>query len=430
MTEEKKPGLFGRLRDALLNRATKPQKSTGALSVWSPPSKTAGVYVTDQNALMVSTFWAATRYLQQSIAGLPWHAMREIPGGAEIASSHPVDRMLSERVSYETSSYDFRELLVGWAIRAGNGCAEIEPDQIGRPVALHPLHPDRVEFLRSTDTIEDAYGDEIVPGELYYRIDGSTILAARRVFHLKGYGAEGPVGLSVVDFAAQTIGWAKANALFGGNFFAQGANIGGVIQNKLPLSKEALEAQKAEFKSAHTGAAKAFTTLHLDAEATYKPFEANLEQSQFVELNYHLIEEICRWVGVPPSKVFHWKDAHYNNLESASIEVVTDSLLPWCKKLEAEANHKLFGQNRRGHFSRLNLRGILRGAFEDQNKGLEIARRNGVISADEWRSFIDLNPIGKERGGDLHLVQAAQITLERVGENFPANTNTPPAKAA
>lgn len=430
MENEKRPGLFGRLRDALLNRATKPERSTGALGVWSHPSRTAGIHVNETTALTESTVWAATRYLQQTIAGLPFHVMREIPGGSEIAKTHPVDKLLSDRVSREYSSYDFRELLIGWAIRYGNGCAELEVDQIGRPAALHPLHPSRVTFRRADTTIYDAHGDEIAPGELFYQIDGDTILSSRRVFHLKGYGADGPIGLSVVDFAAQTIGWAKATSLFGSAFFGNGANIGGVVTNKQPLSKEALEEQKAAFKAGHSGAAKAFTTLHLDADATYTPFSANLEQSQFVELNHYLVEEICRWIGVPPSKVFHWKNAHYNNLESASIEVVSDSLLPWVRKLESESNHKLFGQNRRGYSARLNLRGLLRGSFKDQNEGLEIARRNGVISADEWRSFIDMNPIGADKGGELHLVQAAQIPLERAGENFPANDNAAPSKAA
>jgi HK97 family phage portal protein len=422
MTEETKPGYFVRLRDALFNRATKAPSGTGALSVWAPPARTGGVLVNDTTALTESTVWAATRYLQQTIAALPWHVHRDIPGGSEVAYAHPVDRLLHERASAEFSAYDFRELLVGWAIRHGNGVAEIEPDQTGRAAALHPIHPDRVAFKRAKDSIFDAYGDEIEAGALYYEIDGQTVLSARRVFHLKGYGADGPVGLSVVEFAAQTIGWAKATQMFGAAFFANGANIGGVIQNKIPLSIEALEAQRKEFKRAHSGASKAFTTVHLDADSTYTPFAANLEQSQFVELNHYLVEEICRWVGVPPSKVFHWKDAHYNNLESASIEVVTDSLLPWVKKLEAEADFKLFGLNRRGFSSKLNLRGLLRGSFRDQNEGLEIARRNGVINADEWRAFIDMNPIGADRGGTLHLVQAAQIPLERAGQNFPTST--------
>lgn len=273
--------------------------------------------------------------------------------------------------------------------------------------------------------MSDAFGDAIPDGELYYEIDGQVRLSGRRVFHLKGYGADGPVGLSVVDFAAQTIGWAKANALFGAAFFANGANVGGIVSNKVGLSTEALEAQKSAFRLAHVGARNAFKTVHLDAEATYEPFTANLEQSQFVELNHFLIEEICRWVGVPPSKVWHLAEAHYNNVEHQSIEVVSDCLIPWVAKFEQEANYKLFGQNRRGYFVRMNMRGLLRGSFKEQNEGLEIARRNGVITTDEWRSYLDMNPVGTERGGDKLLVQAAQIDLVDVGKNFAA-----PAKAA
>lgn len=82
------------------------------------------------------------------MGALPWHVMKEIPGDAEVAYTHPVDRILNVRASAEFSSQTFRELMVSWALRYGNAVAEIEPDQVGRPVALHPIHRSRVSFKR------------------------------------------------------------------------------------------------------------------------------------------------------------------------------------------------------------------------------------------------------------------------------------------
>lgn len=420
MTDEKKPGLFGRLRDALLNRATTPEKYVERDRVWIPPRTLAGVPINEDNALTVSAFHAAVRYLAQTVGQLPWHVHREIPGGSEVAYGHHVDRILHDRASPEYSSQAFRELMVSFALRYGNAVAEIETDQIGRPMALHPIHPDRVTFLRATEPLVDDYGDEIAVGELFYRIDADTNLAARHVYHIRGMPSDGPLGLSVVAYAAQSLGWAKAAQMFGAAFYGNGTHVGGSIENKLPMSRESLAAQKAEVEAAHRGPNKAFNLIYLDAEASYKPFSPKMSDSQFVEVHQHLVEEVCRWVGVPASKVFHLLHAHYNNVEHEAIGVVVDSVSPWTLRFEAEANYKLFGQNRRGHFARFNLRGLLRGSFADQNTGLEIMRRNGVINADEWRSYVDMNPIGADKGGAKHLVQAAQIELAKAGTNFAA----------
>jgi hypothetical protein len=111
----------------------------------------------------------------------------------------------------------WRRVMLGWALRYGNGYAEIEVDNANRPVWLHPLHPSRVEPRVDGAT-----------GEMFYRIangrTGAVDLDASRVFHLRGFG-DGPVGLNVVQYAAESIGWAQATEVFGAAFFGNGMNM-------------------------------------------------------------------------------------------------------------------------------------------------------------------------------------------------------------
>jgi phage portal protein BeeE len=65
---------------------------------------------------------------------------------------------------------------------------------------------------------------------------------------------------------------------------------------------------------------------------------------QFIETRQHQVEEICRWFGVPPHKVMHLLRATFSNIEHQSIEVVVDSITPWVKIFEEEADYKLFGE--------------------------------------------------------------------------------------
>jgi HK97 family phage portal protein len=121
----------------------------------------AGVLVTPDTAVTISAVWACLRYLSQTVAVLPWHVMRDGGAGPRIQSSHPVDWLIWKRPSEEWSSFQLRETLLHWALRWGNGYAEIERDQQGRPFALYPIHPERVHVCRALDASVSSSGTDI-----------------------------------------------------------------------------------------------------------------------------------------------------------------------------------------------------------------------------------------------------------------------------
>jgi phage portal protein BeeE len=59
------------------------------------------------------------------------------------------------------------------------------------------------------------------------------------MFHVRGFG-DGPVGVNVIHYAAQSIGWARAAQLFGAAFFGNGANVSTVVINKTKISEDGL----------------------------------------------------------------------------------------------------------------------------------------------------------------------------------------------
>src|SRR5579871_4403133 len=96
----------------------------------------AGISVTPDTAVTVPAVWACLRYLSQTVAVLPWYVLRDVERGGERSESHPVRGLIGRRPNPEWSSFQFRETLTHWALRWGNGYAEIERDGAGRPVAL------------------------------------------------------------------------------------------------------------------------------------------------------------------------------------------------------------------------------------------------------------------------------------------------------
>lgn len=378
----------------------------------------AGVRVDADTAITVPAVWACLRYLSQTVAVLPWHVMRDEDGGGEVAKSHPVDWLLWKRPNPEWSSFQFRETLTHWALRHGNGYAEIERDSLGRPLALWPLHPTRVVPMRPTEG-----------GALFYRVDGKADLAAGDVFHIRGFG-EGPVGLSVIDYAAQSIGWAKAAQIFGAAFFGNGMNIGGYVKVAGGLKPDGKKELDKELKRKIGGPKNAGAYPILDAGMEIVPLGIDPDKGQFIATNQHLVEEICRWFGVPPHKIAHLLRATNNNIEHQGIEAVQDAIMPWSKRFEDEADFKLFGQNRLNYYTKINLTALLRGDSQARAAYYKAMREVGAYSTDDIRRLEDMRPVGEAAGGDKLLVQLALTTLDKVGADVPPPEPTPPPEPA
>jgi HK97 family phage portal protein len=369
-----------------------------------PMMTTAGPTVDADTALKNAAVWACVRYLSSTLAQLPWRVMMDNGDGtARRAPTHPVDWLIARRPNPEMGSFAWRETMVGWACRYGNAVSEIQRDNRGVPVALWPIHPTRVGFGRDDSGL--VYGIRENDGSMRY-------LAASDVYHVRGFG-EGSVGLDVISYAAESIGWARATELFGATFFGNGANASLIVRVPGKLSPEAKEEIDREMQRRHGGPGNSNRSMILDAKMEVEKTSVEPNDAQFIETRQHQVEEICRWFGVPPHKVMHLLRATFSNIEHQAIEVVQDSITPWCKRFEEEADYKLFGGNRLSFFTKLDLKGLLRGDFQSRQTGLQIMRRNGVINANEWRRLEDMDEIGPD--GDKYIVEGNMTTLEAVG---------------
>ncbi len=396
-------------------RRTKGKKNPETIRIFYTGKTNAGVVVTPDNAITIPAVWAAIRYLSESIAKMPWTIREEKNGGKQERPLHPVNNLLKKRPSDEYSSFQFRETLMHWALRWGNGYAEIERDIGGRPIAMHPIHPSRVQVFRDPETYKIFYAVSLNEGGIVY-------LDQMDVFHLRGFG-ENVVGVNVVAYAVESLGWAKAAQLFGAGFFGNGANPSGIIKMKRPLNKQGLENIRKEFDSLYGGANGNNSTAVLDNDMDYQQLSVNPENGQFIQTNQHLIEEVCRWFGVPPHKVYHLLRTSFNSIEHQSIEVVTDSLQPWERRFCDEADFKLLGQNRQNFFTDMDFAQLLRGDTTTRTTWFTALRNMGAINVNEIRSIEGMPGIGPE--GDAYLVQSQYTTLENV-INPPEPEPTPP----
>lgn len=401
---------------SIFARTSKPE-IPGAGSTWYSGRTTAGVYIDGDSMLRNPVVWACVQYLTRAVGQLPWRVLQEEPaGGSKRAPTHPVDWLLHKRPNPEMGAMTFRQTLLAAALTRGNGYAEIQRDARGVPVALWPIATDRVQPKRRED------------GTLFYRVNnggGYVDLDAMNVFHLRGFpGPDGVVGLDVVTYAAQTIGWAQATEMFGASFFGEGLNPAGVVQTPKGMSPDGKLQLEQEFDKKLKGPRKSNRTIFLDEGMTWTRVSSEPDSAQFIETMQHQVDTICRFFSVPPHKVMHLLRSTFSNIEHQSIEVVTDSIAPWCKLFEEEADYKLFGaSNRQGFYTKLYLQALLRGDAVSRATFYKTMVECGAFTANTILMLEDMNPIGPD--GDKHVMQSQYTTLERIGEEPVKTVSTP-----
>lgn len=376
-------------------------------SIW-PTRNDSGIRVSHDTALKYSAVWACVNYLARTLAYLPWNVFRRRDGGGrDRAASHPVDWLLHTQPNPEMSAFSFRQALMGHALTWGNGYAEIERDRAGRVMALWPITPDRASPDRDNS------------GALVYEIDGrGTVLAASDVYHIRGLGFDGLVGYSVITMAAQAIGMGLAAEQFGASFFGNGAHLGGVLEHPGKITDASLKHVRESFQSTYGGAAKAGKVGILEEGMKYTRIGIPPNDAQFLESRMHQVTDICRWFGVPPHKVADLEKATFSNIEHQSIEVVQDSIAPWARVMELEADIKLFGQNRGANFTRMNLNSLMRGDSQSRAEFYRVMFNIGAYSPNDILELEDRNPVD---GGDIRMVPLNMATLEHA--NRTGNTS-------
>lgn len=392
--------MFAEILDRILARrqVTPPPHERRSVLSW-PSSSDAGIFVSEEAALGCSTAWACGNLISRSIAMLPARVMvprsNDEQDGAEHLDGHPVENLLHSSANPETSAFAFRESALLSAIFRGNSFAEIERDQIGRPVALWPLHPDRVQVYHNLQT-----------SELEYEVNNGgsdrVILGSRDVFHLAGPSMHGPLGMSVISYARNTIGVALAQERFAGSFIRNQAAPSGLVTLKAPLSEKGFKRLRAEFEQLFRGPRNAGKVVFADGDLGWTAIGVSPQDAEFISQRRFSVEEVARWFGVPPQMIGVQDKQTLNNYEQASLHFLSLAVLPWVVRFEQEANRKLLtGAVRRQPYLKINTDAIVRANLQAQYGAFAQGRQWGWLSVNDIRRKLDMEPIGG--AGDVYL---------------------------
>lgn len=375
---------------------------------WAGGLKTsAGMAVGPVTAMTLAIYYACLRNISEDVGKLPLHTYRRLARGKARALDHPAYALLHDQPNDDMTAMTFRETLTHHALAWGNGYAEIVWTPAKDVQALWPIHPSRVQARRDPDglLVYDIYGGELtLPGSAMQNV---RRLRQENVLHLKGLGAEGYEGYSVLRLAAESLGLGLAAQTFGAAFFGNGATVGAVLEHPATLTEAAQKRLRESWQTIYGGPSNAMKLAVLEEGMKYTKLGVPPEEAQFLETRQFQVEEVCRWFRMPKSKVHDLTDSTYSNMEQQNLEYVPDTLMPWLVRWEQELKRKLFAAEP-DVFAEHAAQGLLRGDQAARASFYKDLFGVGAMSPNDVREFENLNSIGP--AGDTFFIASNNYT--------------------
>jgi len=365
-------------------------------------SSTAGRTVTPDTALEVSAVWACVRLLSETVGTLPL-MLYEIDddGNRRLAKGHPLASLLHAAPHYDWTAVEFWEGAVLSLALNGNFFARKEM-MGGRLISLAPLRFDQVQVERD---------DRGARRYKHATKDGVRAYAEDEVFHVRGFGGAGDIGLSPISFARQSIGASLAADELAAATFANGARPTGILTVNQVLDDEQRKQISENIVAPFVGSDNAGGLMVLEADMKFQPVTMTPEDAQFLQTRAFNVEDICRWFRVPPFMVGHTEKSTSwgTGLEQQMIGFLTFGLRPYLTRIEQAISRSLIAPAERGRMkAEFKVEGLLRTDSAARAAFYAIMVTNGIMSRNEVRRLENL-PAAAD--ADALTVQSQNVPL-------------------
>lgn len=369
-----------------------------------------GERINHERALRYSAFYAAVSYIAQDIAKLPLHVYRDRPGGGrEKATDHWAYDLLHRRPHPRMSSFLWRETLVGHLLTWGNAYCAIARDRAGAVRELQILRPDRMEVQDDGTYLYE------------HSVQGRVSLGWDDVFHVRGFGFDGQRGYSLLSLMRDAVALGVAHEGFGAAFYRNGARPSVIATAQGKLSDDAAGRIQSRIRENHVGAGKQWGVLVLEEGLAVTSLGISAKDSQYIEGREFQIEEMARFLRMPMHKLMSVKPGAvgYASVEERNIDYVVDTLQSQVTRLEQEIDLQLLGSDA---YSKIDLRGLMRGNTEKRWAAYGIALQNRVYTPNKVLELEDEDPVP---WGDEPLSTPNNNAPEPVAEESDGTQDTP-----
>lgn len=311
----------------------------------------AGVRVTTKTALSISMVWSCVKILSESLSGLPLKLYEDAAGGRKVVpGTDGALKLLRKPNPYMTLLNFLKFVVVNMALR-GNAFALIERNRNGDAIGFVPLDCNTVTI----DTDD----------ELIYWVtpkDGDRFpVSPENMLHFKLFSLDGIVGLSPIEYQAETMGLAKAGQQWSSRFMRKGGFTGGYVIYEQFLTKVQQAQVMEKFPDVRQGDVDDIGKMAiLQGNPKIVPAGLSQKDAQFIESQQFQEEALAGIYGVPLWLANRAGKTSImgSNLEQQLTGYITFGLKPYIDAVEDEFNDKVYRQSSR--FVEFTVEGLLR----------------------------------------------------------------------
>lgn len=400
-------GIYFSIADAVAYRGVRDANKDISVNHGDVRSGTPGVNA----ALQLSVVWSCVRLIAETIATLPLITYeRKVVNGREIrvvARQHPLYYLLHDSPNADMTAVEFWEAVVSQICLWGNAYCLKTYNGAGRIAALDPLNPALMSVRRTLDgAVTYIYADP--RGRKEYSED--------EIWHIKGFGTDGLMGISPITAGWRSMCGASAAESASASTFQNNMRTQAVVSVKEILTLEQRAQMKTKVMGAVFGSAQTGQMQLLEGGATFQQLSMNPADAQMLETRSFSVEDLCRWFGMPPSMIGHGTAVSNwgTGREQINLNLIQYVLRAYMVRIEQGIKKSLMKPaERERFFSEYSVEGLLRGDSVTRFQVYAAATQNGLKTRNECRALENDPPLD---GGDELTVQSNLIPLGLLGK--------------
>ena len=383
--------------------------NTGFFNFLGGATTKNGTAVSSSSAKTLSAFYNGITILCNDYAKLPKFVIKKEGDTRKKDTSHPLNKLIDQRPSPLMSAFNYDSIMMQCAILKGNAYSEIVRNAAGKVISR--------EYINEVDTPVTV---KKFDGKLYYEFD-NRILEAKDIEHVIGFTENGITGVGVVTYAAKSLGVALSSQEFAEEYYASRGIGMAVVTSSKNIDPEAKK-RYGDAIQARLNSSANYKVSVIDEAGSFQHIKLTPQESMFLETNKLAVQEVARWLNIPPHKLKDTENSNYSNMESQNIDHVSNSLLPWSIKFRQEKNYKLFtdAEKNRGYQIKHNTNSLLEADKKTQAAFLSTMIYAGVYTRNEVRNLFDLNELD---GLSDPLTAVNMNTKEQVDANLKKLTD-------
>ncbi len=361
----------------------------------------AAVPVTLDSALQLSSVWACTRLITETVASLPLNIYKvDKDGTRTLDNDHYLARLFRNRVNRWQTRQEFFETILYQFVLQGNAYSAILRNSKNEIISLIPLMTPQMQV------------DLADNGDILYKYqEGANVrvYAQSTIWHNKLFG-NGIVGLSPLGYARNSIGVGQAAEQAVTKVYKNGGKPSGILMIDKVLKPEQRDQIKNNFADLAEGNSDRLFVL--EADMKFEKVSLSPQDIELLESRRFQIEDICRFFGVPSVLV---NDTTQNTAWGSGIAQIIQGfykfgLRPYLERLESSIKVNLLQPNERDTVDvEFDFNALLRPDLWDRLKAGKEAVVGGLMTPNEFRKTEGWQPIS---GGDKLFLQQQMTPVD------------------